>query len=108
MFKLKKQIKKQLKILALMAVILPALAGCGESPDVDLMKAGLSRTGMSAAQVDCYAEKMADTVDGEPYNYMAKLMKEGLKERAAMNKARRKFGPDFQAPVREARKACTQ
>ena len=100
--------EKKLKLLALSALIIPALAGCGESPDVDLMKAGLSRSGLTAAQVDCFAEKMADTVDGEPFNYMARLMKEGMDQKAAMNKTRRKFGPDFQTPVREARKACVQ
>lgn len=102
------RLKKQLKMLTLTALILPALAGCGDSPDVDMMKAGLARSGMTAAQADCYAEKMADTVDGGAYNYMAKLMKEGIDEKQARNKARRKFGAEFQKPMSEARKACVQ
>ena len=102
------RVTKQLKMLMLTALILPALAGCGESPDVEKMKAGLARSGMPPAQADCYAEKMAETVDGEPYNYVAKLMGEGLAEKEARNKARRKFGSEFQKPMSEARKACVQ
>jgi len=101
-------LRNYLKLIILTAFALPLLAGCGESPDIDQMKAGLTRSGMPAAQAKCYAEKAADTVDGDAYNYMAKLMNEGVKESQAKNRARRKYGPEFQKPLKEARKACVQ
>ncbi|PHR27253.1 MAG: hypothetical protein COA36_09710 [Desulfotalea sp.] len=82
------------------------LTGCGESPDVELMKSGLTRVGMAKDQAKCYAEAAEDTVKGEPYNYIARLMGEGLGEKKAINKARRKFGADFKTPLEEARKNC--
>jgi hypothetical protein len=51
---------------------------------------------------------MSKTVDGEPYNYMASLMKEGLDEKDATNRARRKYGAEFRKPMLEARKDCVE
>lgn len=93
---------------ALLLFALLAMAGCGESTDVELMKTGLARSGLPADQAACFAEKMGKTVKGEPYNYMAKLMSEGLDERGAVNKARRKFGAEFKTPMEEARAACVK
>nr|WP_319393870.1 hypothetical protein [uncultured Desulfobacter sp.] len=100
-------LKKNLKLITITAFALPFLAGCG-SPDTDQMKAGLIRSGMPAAQAECFAQKAADTVDGDAYNYMAKLMNEGVKESQAKSRTRRKYGPEFQKPLKEARKACVQ
>ncbi len=95
-----------LMTLVLLLAGLAALTGCGESPDVEKMKAGLVRSGLPADQAACFAEKMSETVGGEPYNYMAALMGEGLNEREAVTKTRRKFGAEWLTPMREARKTC--
>jgi hypothetical protein len=97
---------KNLKI-ALLLFALPVLAGC-ESPDVEKMKAGLAKTGMPADQATCFAEKMSDAVDGEQYNYMAALMNEGVSEREAVNKTRRRYSADFKASMEKARAACVK
>lgn len=89
-------------------VALSALAGCGKSPDVELMKAGLAKSGMPSDQAACMAEAMGKTAKGEPYNYMAKLMNEGMTEKEAFNKARRKFGVEFRTAVQDARDACVK
>lgn len=99
--------KKKMRF-ALLSFALLALGGCGESPDVELMKAGLARSGMPADQAACFAEEMGKTVKGEPYNYMAKLMREGMSEKEAVNKARRKFSAEFKKPMNEARAACVK
>jgi hypothetical protein len=98
---------KNLKI-ALLLFALPVLAGCGESPDVEKMKAGLAKTGMPADQAACFAEKMSETVDGEQYNYMSALMNEGVSEKDAVNKTRRKYSADFKTPMEKARAACVK
>jgi hypothetical protein len=89
---------KNLKI-ALLLFALPVLAGC-ESPDVEKMKAGLAKTGMPADQATCF--------DGEQYNYMAALMNEGVSEREAVNKTRRRYSADFKASMEKARAACVK
>jgi hypothetical protein len=81
--------------------------GCG-SKDVEQMEAGLIKTGMPADQAECFARQMEETVDADPYNYMAKLMNAGADERSAVNKARRKYGADFKAPMEAARDACVE
>jgi hypothetical protein len=101
-------IGKKIGLSGLMLAALLAVAGCGESPDVEMMKAGLARSGMPADQANCFAEKMSETVDGEPYNYMARLMKEGLDEKSAVNKTRRKYTAEFKGPMQEARAACVK
>ena len=83
------------------------LTGC-ESADIDLMKTGLVKGGMDQAKASCYAEKAGESVDGEIYNYIAKLIDQGVEERKAVNKARRKFGADFKTPLEEARDACVK
>ncbi len=81
------------------------LTGCG--PDVDAMKAGLVKAGMSAEKASCLAERAADNgVAKGPYEYIAKLMEEGVSEKAAVNKARRKYGADFKTPYEDAKKSC--
>lgn len=94
----------------LIAACLCLIAGCFNSPDTDLMKAGLERSGMAAVPADCFAQKMADAdIDGEIYNYLAKLMSEGgFSEKDAVNKARRKYGAEFKTPLKEARDVCVQ
>lgn len=82
--------------------------GCGESPDVPAMKEGLVRSGMPEDEADCFAEKLGDTVAGEAYNYMSALMGEGVDEKDAITKARRKYGAEFRSGVTEARKACAE
>ena len=92
----------------LLCMALSTLTGCGPAPEVDTMKSGLIRSGMDAGQAACFAEQMSETVDGDPYNYMAKLMNAGLSEREAVNKARRKYGADFKSPMQKARAACVE
>ncbi|MFQ3242207.1 MAG: hypothetical protein ACI9JZ_001902 [Lentimonas sp.] len=79
--------------------------GCG-SKDVAQMEAGLIKSGMPADQAECFAREMGETVKADPYNYMAKLMNAGADEKSAINKARRKYGADFKAPMESARDAC--
>jgi hypothetical protein len=100
-------LKRTTKFITLLFFSSLLLTGC-ESADIELMKSGLTKGGMDASQASCYAEKAGDTVDGEIYNYIAKLMAEGLEENKAVNKARRKFGADFKTPLDEARKACVK
>ena len=88
--------------------VLMMFSGCGGSPDVPSMKEGFMRSGMSAEQADCLAEKMSDTLPGKQYNFMANLMKEGLNEREAFTRARRKYGAEFREGMAEARKACVE
>jgi hypothetical protein len=101
-------IRGKTALSGLMLAALLALAGCGESPDVEMMKTGLARSGMPADQANCFAEKMGEKVDGEVYNYIARMMKEGLDEKTAVNKARRKYTADFKGPMQEARAACVK
>jgi hypothetical protein len=82
------------------------LAGCGESPNVDLMKAGLAKSGLPAEQATCFAEAASKTVKGEEYNYLAGLMSTGLKEAEAVSKTRRKYSADFKDPLDKARDEC--
>lgn len=82
------------------------LSGCGG--DKELMEKGLMRSGMEAGQAKCFAEKMAGGVETEIYDYLAKIMNEGVAEKEAVNKARRKFGADFKTPMEEARTACVK
>lgn len=89
--------------LALAAVL---LAGCG--PKVDRMKEGLRKSGMSAAQAECYAQQLSKSAETGPYNYMAELLNAGVNEKEAANKARRKYGAEFKEAVDTARKACAQ
>ncbi len=100
---MKKMIGCTLPLFALLLI-----GGCGKSPDAELMKTGLIKSGMPADQADCMAEALKKTAKGEPYNYMAKLMNDGMTEREAFNKARRKFGADFRGAVQDARAACVQ
>jgi len=100
-------IKTTIKYASLLFCASLLLTGC-ESADVDLMKSGLVRGGMDSSQASCYAEKAGDAVDGETYNYIAKLMAEGVEESQAINKARRKFGAEFKKPLKEARDACVK
>ncbi len=94
-----------LPLMLLMA--LPLLSGCAR-PDVDLMTAGLIKSGIPADQADCFAEQMKKEVKADPYNYMAKMMSAGLSEREAVNKARRKYGAEFKAGMQDAREACVE
>ncbi len=91
--------------LLLVLVLVVFLAGCGG--DVDKMKEGLRKSGLTPQQADCYAEKMdAEGVDKDPYNYIAELLVSGADQGDAFNKARRKFGPEWQLAAKSARKAC--
>ncbi len=63
---------------------------------------------MPADQAACFAEKMGKSVKGEPYNYIANLMNEGMDEKEAVNTARRKFTAEFKKPMNEAREACVK
>lgn len=80
------------------------LSGCGG--DQGKMEKGLVRSGMEAGKAKCLAEKMAGTVKGETYDYLAGLLNEGVAEREAVNKTRRKYGADFKSQMEEAEKAC--
>ena len=82
------------------------LSGCGG--DKELMEKGLVRAGKDAAMAKCLAEKMAASVKGETYDFLAKMLNEGVAERDAINKTRRKYGADFKAQIEEAEKACGQ
>ncbi len=85
--------------------LLAFVAGCGG--DAEMMKEGLRKSGLSQQQADCYADKMLDEgVDKDPYNYIAELLVNGADQRDAFNKARRKFGPEWQPAAKNARKAC--
>lgn len=96
---------KRTSLLLLLAV---PLAGCGPSPDVETMKSGLVKSGLSADQAACYAEAAGKTVDGEPYNYLGELLNTGLKESEAISKTRRKYSADFKEPLEKARAECVK
>ncbi len=86
-------------------LLLAVLTGCGG--DAEKMKEGLRKTGLSQQQADCYATKMLDEgVKKDPYNYIAELLVNGAAQSDAFNKARRKFGPEWQPAAKNARKAC--
>lgn len=87
-------------------LLLLSLAGCGESPDVEKMTTALAKSGMDSTKASCLAENWGKNAKGDVYNYISSLMAEGLDERAALNKARKKFGADYQAARKEAKKAC--
>ena len=97
----------KIKSYSLLAVSLLLLVGCGESPDIAKMEAGLVSSGTGAAEAKCFAAAMSDQgVKGEPYNYLANLLTKGFAEQEAINKTRRRFGADFKTPMRKARKEC--
>lgn len=98
--------KLQFSLLACSAIFL--LSACGEYPDVDSMKSGLTKSGIPADQATCFATAMEKTVQGEPYNYLATLMNKGETEKKAVNKTRRKHGADFKDAMTDARKACVK
>ncbi|WP_309386442.1 hypothetical protein [Cerasicoccus frondis] len=102
-----KYAKISLTINGLLVISLLSLAGCSR-PNVDEMKSGLVKTGMPADQADCFANEMKKSVDADPYNYMAALMNAGADEKTAINKARRKYGAEFKAPLEKARDICTE
>ncbi len=81
------------------------LSGCG--PDVEAMKKGLLKAGFSAEKAACFAEKAADSgTPNGPYDYIAKLLAEGVPEKDAVNRARRKYGAEFKQPYNAAKKEC--
>ena len=82
------------------------LAACGPSPNVDAMKAGLTKSGMPVDQATCYAEAASKTVKGEQYNYIADLLNSGIAENEAVSKTRRKYSADFKEPLDKARAEC--
>ena len=84
------------------------LAGCGESPDVDSMKNGLTKSGMPTKQAVCFSQAMSKTLDGKIYNNLATLLNQGETEKNAVNKTRRKFGAEFKVPLEKARKGCVK
>jgi hypothetical protein len=96
---------KRIKFVVLLTVL---LAGCGPSPNVDAMKAGLAKSGLTADQAACFAEAASKTVKGEPYNYLADLMNAGIKESEAVSKTRRKYSADFKDPLEKARAECVK
>jgi hypothetical protein len=97
-----------LKSSIFMAIIFfgALLSGCGG--DKDLMEKGLVRAGKDATKAKCLAEKMAAGIKGETYDYLAKMLNEGVPERDAINKTRRKYSADFKSQIEEAEKACGQ
>lgn len=94
----------KLKFAAVVATAL-MLTGCG-SADKDAMKQGLVKTGMEQTQADCYAVALADVIEADIYNNIAESLVQGSTERDAVNKARRKFGAEFKAPLNKARTGC--
>ena len=100
-------IAKYAKTSALLFFSLLTITACNR-PDVAMMKEGLVQSGMPEDQAACFAEGMSSSVKGKPYNYMATLMKEGADEKDAVDRARRKFGPDFKMPMAQARNACVK
>lgn len=99
--------KEKIKLSLFVVGAAVVLAGCG--PDVEKMTAGLARSGMPESQAQCLAEKAADLgMKKDSYNYIAALLNEGVDEKTAVNKARRKFGADFKTPYGEAQKACVK
>jgi len=96
---------KRTQCVVLLTVL---LAGCGPSPNVDAMKAGLAKSGLPADQAACFAEAASKTVKGEPYNYLADLMNAGIKESEAVSKTRRKYSADFKDPLEKARAECVK
>ncbi|WP_309400859.1 hypothetical protein [Cerasicoccus maritimus] len=103
----KNEYQMRIATISCLLITLLGIAGCSR-PKVDEMKAGLIKSGMPAAQADCFANEMKKSVDADPYNYMAALMNAGADEKTAINKARRKYGAEFKAPLEEARDACTE
>ena len=80
------------------------LSGCGGNQE--MMEKGLVRAGIDGTRAKCLAEKMSGTIKGEIYDYLANLLNEGVAEREAVNKTRRKYGADFKSQMEEAEKAC--
>ena len=97
------KMKPALPLLGLLLV-----AGCGGAPDVARMKAGLVKSGMAENQSECVARELSKTAKAAPYNYLAGLLEAGVEEKNAVNKARRKYGPEFKTAVDEAVKRCSQ
>lgn len=95
--------------MALLLLLLAAfgLTGCG-SPELEMMESGLVKSGAEPAKAKCLAEKLGDEVKADQYNYVAKLLNEGMEEREAFTRGRRKYGAEFLSAVRDARKACGQ
>ncbi len=99
--------KAKVKLSVLLASSALVLIGCG--PDVEKMETGLAKSGLPAGQAKCLAEKADELgVDKNIYEYIANLLNEGVAEKDAVNKARRKYGADFKGPYQDARKACVQ
>lgn len=97
-----------LKKISLLMLSILALAGCGESADVEKMKAGLTKSGMAAEQANCLAESMSSSMKGEIYNNLAGLLDSGMSEKAAIKKTRLKYGAEFRKSIKEARTTCAQ
>ncbi|MEM7195162.1 MAG: hypothetical protein AAF402_09445 [Pseudomonadota bacterium] len=82
------------------------LGGC-EFPDKEKMNSQLVQSGMAAADAECYSNLLADAIDAKVYNEIALNMSLGETEKSAVNRARRKYGAEFKAPLEKARKDCT-
>ena len=80
------------------------LAGCGG--DKEQMQKGLARSGYTAEQATCIADNLNGKIKSKIYDYMGKLMSEGVDFKEAKNKARRKYGPDFQKDVKTVVQQC--
>lgn len=92
--------------LALSLLVVSMLCGC-ESAEVEKMELALTKNGWSKQQASCFAKKWADDAKGEMYNYVVRLMEEGVEDSDAFNRTRRKFGETyFESDIKGARKAC--
>lgn len=76
------------------------LGGC--SVDTGKMSASLAaKNGWTKPQSDCYADKLADIMDGEAYNYLASLLEKGADFKEATNMVRRRTGKSYAGAIKK-------
>ncbi|AFL72265.1 hypothetical protein [Thiocystis violascens] len=97
-----------LKHIAALAVLPLLLTACG-SPDTESMRAGLQKSGLTAAQADCRSDALAGALDADAFNQIADYLNQGESFDEAAQRTRRKFGAEFReqlTAVKGALAAC--
>ena len=85
-----------LTVVLMISVLL--LSACASS-DVDGMRKGLIKDGMTASQAECYANNLGAVIGADEYNNLAQLMQQGVSMKDAIQKTRRKYGSDFKTKM---------
>lgn len=100
---------KAWKILTTTTLSIALLSGCGA--DIETMSSGLAKQNQwSSTASSCYADNLAELMESEHFNYMAKLVAKGVDSSDAVAKVRRKFGVSYMSTIRKdsALKACVE